>query len=96
MVWYLIEGFNHRKGDIDFESSQFMRYMVSIGKNPEQIIVFYKSKLSEKWWMEVPYPANANSKMENISIVPCSYSDYETALNSELPDRWVLMHNKLF
>jgi formiminoglutamase len=96
MVWYLIDGFNHRKNDLDFESNQFMRYMVSIGKNPEQIIVFYKSKLSEKWWMEVPYPANSNSKMENKSIIPCSYSDYETALNSELPDRWVLMHNKLF
>lgn len=96
MVWYLIEGFNHRKNDVDFESNQFMRYMVSIGKNPEQIIVFYKSKLSEKWWMEVPYPTNSNSKMENKSVVPCSYSDYETALNGELPDRWVLMHNKLF
>ena len=96
MVWYLIDGFNHRKGDIDFESNQFMRYMVSIGKNPEQIIVFYKSKRSEKWWIEVPYPANVNSKMENKSIIPCSYSDYETALNSELPDRWLLMHNKLF
>lgn len=96
MVWYLIDGYNHRKNDVDFESNQFMRYMVSIGKNPEQIIVFYKSKLSEKWWMEVPYPANSNSKMENKSIIPCSYSDYETALNGELPNRWVLMHNKLF
>jgi len=95
MVWYLIEGFNHRKGALNFDDKHFIRYMVSIGKDSEEIIVFYKSRLSEKWWMEVPYPIDKKSKFEKVSLIPCSYSDYETALKGELPDRWILMHGKL-
>lgn len=96
MVWYLIDGFNHRKGDLEFNEKHFLRYMVSIGKESDQTIVFYKSRLSEKWWMEVPYPADKKRQYEQASLVPCSYSDYETAVQGELPNRWVLMHGKLF
>ncbi len=96
MIYYLVEGFNHRKGELDFNEKQFIRYMVSIGKDSNQIIVFYKSRLSEKWWMEVPYPIDKKTKYEKVSMIPCSYSDYEMALNGELPNRWVLMHGKLF
>ena len=94
MMWYVIEGITNRVGDSDFEESRFMRYMISTGKAADQILVFYKSKFSEKWWMEIPQSGNkANSKNR---MIPCSYSDYEKALNGELPDRWLLMHGKLF
>lgn len=96
MVWYLIDGFNHRKGDLDFNEKYFTKYIVNIGKETDQTIVFYKSRLSEKWWMEVPYPTDEKRNHEQASLVPCSYSDYETAVQGELPNRWVLMHGKLF
>lgn len=96
MIWYLVEGYDNRKGDLEFNDKHFMRYMVSIGKEPDQVIVFYKSRLSEKWWMEVPYATQPNHHFKQTSLVPCSYSDYETALKGEMPNRWILMHGKLF
>lgn len=93
MVWYLVEGYCQRKGDLQFDSQHFTRYMVGI-KGTDEILVFHKNKRSEKWWMEVPY--TSKGKEQAPALVPCSYSDYECALNGELPDRWVLMHAKLF
>ncbi len=94
MVWYLVEGFAQRRGEFPFDSQHFIRYMVGIGKGTDDILVFYKSKRSEKWWMEVPY--FSQQQENNVAMIPCCYADYECALNGELPDRWVLMHHKLF
>jgi formiminoglutamase len=96
MIWYLIDGYCHRKGDLNFDGQHFVRYMVGVSKDAQHTIVFYKSKLSEKWWMEVPYPSKKDSQELLNTLVPCNYSDYQTALNGELPNRWLLMHSKLF
>ena len=87
MIWYFIEGFYNRKDHYSFKSNHYLKYVVSMPADPETL-VFYKSKISEKWWMEVP---NLSSKkiFERKSIVPCSYSDYQKALKGELPERWV-------
>ncbi len=87
MIWYFIEGFYNRKKDLPLvNKSAFTKYRVAI-KNSEHEIVFFKSKKSERWWMEVPYPSN-KAKYERHHLVPCSYKDYETAVNQELPERW--------
>jgi hypothetical protein len=44
--------------------------------------------------MEVPYPKNRNEQ-EGSFMVPCNYSDYETALTDEIPDRWIKAFQKL-
>jgi formiminoglutamase len=93
MIWYFIEGYYHRKNEQNFRSNDFMKYSVSMPVDPE-IITFYKSKFSEKWWMEIPY-AGGREKYSRNSIVPCSYSDYQTALNGEVPDRYISMIAKL-
>ena len=54
--------------------------------DPEKL-VFYKSKFTERWWMEVPMASN--SVYTRNSIVPCSYSDYQTATKGEIPDRYI-------
>ncbi|MBC7389590.1 MAG: formimidoylglutamase [Opitutaceae bacterium] len=94
MLWYMVEGFTNRQGDLNFDENRFMRYMVSTGKSADQVLVFYKSKFSEKWWMEIPQAGN--KQHDKNRMVPCSYLDYQTALNGELPNRWLLMHGKLF
>src|SRR6478736_9928219 len=52
MIWYFVEGFYHRKQETNFKSNDFLKYVVSMPVEPETIS-FYKSKLTEKWWMEV-------------------------------------------
>lgn len=92
MIWYFIEGFYHRKNEGDFKSNDFLKYAVSMPTDPE-VITFYKSKFTEKWWMEVS-PALANRYTRN-SIVPCSYNDYQTAAKGEVPDRYISTLAKL-
>ena len=93
MLWYFVEGFYNRKPDFDFQGDDYAKYIVTMKHNPHRI-VFYKHKLTEKWWMEVPFPIE-KSKYARVSIVPCGYSDYETATKGELPLRWVSTHAKL-
>ena len=93
MIWYFIEGFYHRKNESVFRSNDYLVYEVATGLEPESIR-FYKSKLSEKWWMEVPHPSDQRIAKRN-SIVPCSYKDYETATKGELPERWISTQAKM-
>ena len=86
MVWYFIEGYYHRKNEQDFKGNDFTKYTVAMPLDPEKL-VFYKSKFTERWWMEVPMASN--SVYTRNSIVPCSYSDYQTATKGEIPDRYI-------
>ena len=93
MIWYFIEGYYHRKNEQNFRSNDFLKYSVSMPVDPE-VIIFYKSKFSEKWWMEVPYP-NGRKRYARNSIVPCSYNDYQTAIKGDVPERYISMIAKL-
>jgi formiminoglutamase len=93
MIWYFVEGYYHRKADQNFRSNDFLKYSVSLPSSPE-IITFYKSKMSEKWWMEVPYP-NGKERYSRNSIVPCSYNDYQAAVKGDVPERYISTLAKL-
>ncbi len=92
MIWYFIEGYYHRKGDKNFKSNDYLMYEVHLGGEPETVR-FYKSKLSERWWMEVPNP-DAEGLFNRNRMIACSYADYELALKGELPDRWMNFYSK--
>lgn len=90
MVWYFIEGFYHRKHETDFNANQFTRYAVAFNDNPDRML-FYKSKKSEKWWMEVEPLSDEKSSR----IIPCSYEDYLQAIKGEVPNRWILTQSRI-
>lgn len=95
MIWYFIDGVNHRKKDYPIGTKKnYLKYRVGIqdGKNE---LVFYKSNKSERWWMDIPYPAHNKIKYERHLLVPCSYNDYQTACDNEMPDRWWQTFQKL-
>jgi formiminoglutamase len=93
MIWYFIEGFYHRKNEHNFKSNDFLKYVVSMPVEPETL-AFYKSKVTEKWWMEVAYHKPGARYMRN-SIIPCSYTDYQTATKGEIPERYISTLAKL-
>lgn len=93
MIWYFIEGYYHRKNEQNFKTNDYVKYVVSMPSEPETLS-FYKSKLSEKWWMEVPFPEDKGRFMRN-SIIPCSYTDYQTATSGDLPERYISTYAKL-
>lgn len=93
MIWYFIEGFYHRKGEPNFKSNDFMKYVVSMPVEPETL-TFYKSKVTEKWWMEVAYH-KPGSRYSRNTMVPCSYNDYLTSTKGEIPERYISTLGKL-
>lgn len=92
MIWYFIEGYYHRKNEQDFKSNDFTKFTVSMPGDPDTL-TFYKSKFTERWWMEIP--GTGKSSYSRNSVVPCSYTDYQTATSGELPDRFITSLGKL-
>jgi hypothetical protein len=93
MLWYFIEGFYSRKDSLSFKSSDYIKYTVSLDTEPSAL-VFYKSKRSGKWWMEIPQNDPDRFGRDSMTI-PCSYGDYQTAQNGEIPERWINAQIKL-
>lgn len=94
MIWYLIDGVASRKNDYPSKrKEECQKYVVDAGDSNE--IIFYKSKKSERWWMEVPCPVQLKAKFERHYLVPCSISDYETACKMEMPNRWWQAYQKM-
>jgi hypothetical protein len=58
-------------------------------------MVFLKSKKSGRWWMVLKSKNKENTKYRPHQFVPCSYADYQTALNNDIPDRWWKVQQKL-
>lgn len=95
MMWYFVDGFYNRKEDHPHHDKEdFVKYTVSIKDHKDQL-VFYKSKKSDRWWMDVPVKKNYQNVYERHHMVPCSYSDYETACRDDIPDRWWQAYQKL-
>ena len=58
-------------------------------------IVFYKSLKSDRWWMEVP--CEDESRRERYmahTLIPCSYADYEQAMQNDIPALWWHYYNR--
>ena len=58
-------------------------------------VVFYKSKKSSRWWVEVPCSGESKYKYLRHYIVPCLYEDYVAAMNGQVPIRWLIAYNKM-
>ncbi|HSV89163.1 MAG TPA: formimidoylglutamase [Bacteroidales bacterium] len=99
MIWYFIEGFSSRKKDMPDrqrkESGEYIKYFVS-SKEVQQELVFYKSKKSDRWWMEVPCPASMQVKYERQFLVPCSYREYLAACQNDIPEKWLQVYRKFY
>lgn len=95
MVWCFLDGVRSRTNDLPWlDRKRFTRFRVPI-KGHEQEMVFYKSTVSDRWWMDVPYKAEQESRFERHHLVPCAYSDYQMACREEVPDRWWRTFQKL-
>ncbi len=95
MIWYFIDGVNARKGDFPIGSKKdYLRFSVHLDDFKDEII-FYKSNKSERWWMEVPYPAEGGRSFDRHHLVPCNQTDYDNAMKNEIPNLWWKTFQKL-
>jgi arginase family enzyme len=86
MVWYFVEGVSLRRNDYPIvDEKDFNTYIVQID-DAENYFIFFKSKKSDRWWMKIIYDKH---DLQKHILIPCTYKDYLTALNNEIPERWM-------
>jgi formiminoglutamase len=83
MVWYFMEGFVQRRSETPSpESSEFKVFIVN-HEDMEHELTFYKSLVTNRWWMEVP-----EIKTGKSYPIACTQDEYQQASNHDIPDLW--------
>lgn len=94
IIWYFIEGTNFRvKESPHVNKEDFTKYLVP---TDTEDLVFYKSLLTERWWVEVPSILSSHTKSDTPALLPCTERDYLDACNQLIPERWFKAYKKGF
>jgi formiminoglutamase len=64
----------------------FTLYSVPID---DMVLVFRKSKRTGRWWIEMPNNNSLNNKLPTTALLPCTYDDYLSATEQNIPERWL-------
>ncbi len=95
-VWFFIEGFYYRLGDFPYRDKQYYKRFTVELRDHGMDIVFYKSMKSDRWWMEVPCDdTERRERYLRHTLIPCNYSDYQRAMENEIPDLWWHYFNRI-
>jgi len=77
MLWYLMDGMLKGKQEAQLnESNNFNEFKLAFA---EVETTFLQSKKTGRWWMQLP----------DGNFIACSYNDYTTATQNEIPERWM-------
>ncbi len=91
-IWCFLEGASMRMNENpDQNSNAFVKYTVH-NNETDLDLLFLKSKRSGRWWIEMPAD---KALLNERFFIPCSYNDYEIALDGDVPERWIKGFNKL-
>jgi len=92
VIWYFIEGVNFRVDDEDFENENaFTSYKVPVD---DEILMFKKSTKTGRWWIEMPFITTLDNKLRRHALLPCTYGEYLSACDQEIPERWFKARRK--
>jgi hypothetical protein len=91
ILWHVFEALSSNISEdpsLPGKEELFLRKIVSMGKEGQDII-FVNSTSSGRWWMQIP-----EVKTGDNLYVACSYADYLSACNGEIPLRWLFFYQK--
>ena len=81
-----MEGYHYRSNEYPFGSREhYLKYIVPL---EEEELVFFKSDVTERWWIEIPHVGSVNNKLKRNTLLPCSHEDYLSAVKGDIPKRW--------
>ncbi|MBW8686072.1 formimidoylglutamase [Chitinophaga rhizophila] len=87
MLWYFVDGCAVKnKEALLHDRDAFYEFNIVCA---DLDTVFLKSKKTGRWWMKLPGKGKENE------FLPCTYSDYVTASNNEIPERWLRHQERL-
>lgn len=90
IIWYFIEGYSGRRIENPLSDDKNFKVFVVSHKDMEYEITFYRSMVTNRWWMEIP-----KIKSSDTVIIACSHEDYQQACNHEIPDIWWKSYQKI-
>jgi arginase family enzyme len=82
MVWYFIDGKNRCKQEAPLTNREFFNEYHTVFAEVET--VFLQSKKTNRWWMQMP----------DKRFTACSYNDYLSASNNQIPERWLRIQER--
>jgi formiminoglutamase len=83
MTWYFIEGFSQRKAEQPSSGNSDFKVFIINHEDMEHELTFYKSLVTNRWWMEIP-----EIKTGKSFLMACTQEEYQLASNHEIPDLW--------
>lgn len=94
IIWYFIEGLSFRiKEQPSSKSEDFTKFTVP---TDTEELIFYKSHVTQRWWVEVPSILAEHTKTNSVALLPCTEGDYLDACNQNIPERWFKAYRKGF
>ncbi|TXN38224.1 formimidoylglutamase [Flagellimonas hymeniacidonis] len=94
IIWYFIEGISFRVKEFPSSKSEdFTKFTVP---TDTEELIFYKSHVTERWWVEVPSILPEHTKTNSVALLPCTEEDYLDACNQKIPERWFKAYRKGF
>lgn len=83
MIWYFLDGLLIRQAEADLsKDNEFVSFHIT---TEDMETVFMKSKRTGRWWM----------KVTDGHFIPCLHTDYITASQNEIPERWLREQERL-
>ena len=92
MVWYFMEGLTFRILETpSSDNEDFTKFTVP---TDAEELIFFKSHVTERWWVEVPSILMEHNKSNSVALLPCTQQDYLDACNQMIPERWLKAFKK--
>jgi formiminoglutamase len=77
MLWYLMDGRSRGAREAPLSEKESFNEFHTVFSEVETI--FRQSRKTGRWWMQLP----------DRQFIACSYKDYLTASNNDIPERWL-------
>lgn len=92
IIWYFIEGLSYRITEVPSSNDEdFTKFTVPTDSDE---LIFYKSHVTQRWWVEVPSILPEHTKTNSMALLPCTQQDYLDACNQNIPERWLKAYKK--
>ncbi|MBN1159155.1 MAG: formimidoylglutamase [Bacteroidales bacterium] len=90
IIWYFIDGFVQRRSENPGPENPDFKVFIIGHQDMEHELTFYKSMITNRWWMEVPDIGSGRTVM-----VSCSCEEYQQAGKHEIPDLWWKVYQRI-
>ena len=95
-LWYFLDGYYNRTDDNPRSHPENCKHFLVPLEDQNIELDFYKSKLSNRWWVRVPCENERLQELYTSEIMlPCTYSDYLQAMKGEIPSEWWKYYSRL-